>query len=327
MTEKLRWGILATGNIARKFATGLTALDDAEILAVGSRTLESADRFGDQFDIPRRYADYETLANDPDVDAIYIGTPHTFHKENALLCLRHGKAVLCEKPFTINAAEAREVIAAARARNLFLMEAMWTRYLPLVVEMKRMVDDGVIGNVRMITADFGYRAGFNPTSRTFDPALGGGALLDVGIYPLSLASMLLGTPEAMASLAELGETGVDEQAGMVLRYAGGRLAVLHTAIRTSTPHEALIMGTDGWIRIHSPWWVPTAMTITKPGQEPQTVEIPFVGNGYNYEADEVHKCLRRGHTESALMPLDETLTLMETMDTLRAQWGMKYPGE
>ncbi|MEZ4582523.1 MAG: hypothetical protein R3A10_12955 [Caldilineaceae bacterium] len=143
----------------------------------------------------------------------------------------------------------------------------------------------------------------------------------------SLASMLLGTPEAMASLAELGETGVDEQAGMVLRYAGGRLAVLHTAIRTSTPHEALIMGTDGWIRIHSPWWVPTAMTITKPGQEPQTVEIPFVGNGYNYEADEVHKCPRRGHTESALMPLDETLTLMETMDTLRAQWGMKYPGE
>ncbi len=207
------------------------------------------------------------------------------------------------------------------------MEAMWTRYIPLIVELKRLVDAGVIGDIRMITADFGYRAGFDAERRTFNPALGGGALLDVGIYPLSLASMLLGKEDRIASLAELGQTGVDEQSAMILGYPGGQLAVLHTAVRTTSPHEAIIMGTDGWIRIHTPWWVPTAMTIHKPGQDARAVKIPFEGNGYNYEADEVHRCLRSGLLESDVMPLNETLALMETMDAIRAQWGMRYPME
>lgn len=325
MVDTIRWGILATGTIANKFATGLLALDDVEIAAVGSRSQEGAESFGAKFDIPRRYAGYEALAADPDVDAIYIGTPHSFHKENALLCLAHGKAVLCEKPFTINAAEAREVIGFAREKGVFLMEAMWTRYLPLIQEAKRRIEAGEIGELRMITADFGYRAGFNPQSRAFDPALGGGGLLDVGIYPLSLASMLLGKEERIASLAELGETGVDEQAAMILGYPRGELAVLHTGVRTTTVQEAIIMGTDGWLRIHAPWWVPTQMTIKKPGRDPETIEVPFHGNGYNYEAAEVGRCLREGLQESDVMPLDETLALMETMDAIRAQWGMRYP--
>ena len=220
MTDTLRWGILATGSIAHKFATGIAALDDAEIVAVGSRSREGADKFADEFDIPDRHDSYEALAADPDVDAIYIATPHSLHKENMLTCLAAGKAVLCEKPFAINAREAREAIDFARERGIFLMEAMWTRYIPLMVEVRRMVADGMIGDLRMITGDFGYRAGFNAERRTFNPALGGGALLDVGIYPLSLASMLLGKPQRIASMAELGETGVDEQSAMILGYLG-----------------------------------------------------------------------------------------------------------
>lgn len=327
MSEQIRWGILGTGNIARKFAQGLQALEDAALVAVGSRSQESADRFGDQFQVPRRHASYEELVADPEVDVIYIATPHSLHKENMRLCLEAGKAVLCEKPFTINAREAREAIELARTRGLFLMEAMWTRYIPLMVELRRMLADGVIGSVRMITADFGYRARFNPQSRAFDPALGGGGLLDVGVYPISLASMILGTPDRIASLAEIGQTGVDEQAGMVLGYPGGELAVLHTAVRTTTPQEATIMGTDGWIRIHPRWWIPDTMTIHPAGGEPQTIQVPFTGNGYNYEAAEVHRCLRAGLLESEIMPLDETLAIMETMDRIRAQWGMKYPME
>ncbi len=325
--DRIRWGILGTGNIARKFATGLTALDNADLVAVGSRSRAAADAFADQFAIPNRHPSYGDLAADPEVDAIYIATPHSLHEDNMLLCLQAGKAVLCEKPFTINADEAQAAITAARSKRLFLMEAMWTRYLPIMVELRRLIADGAIGEVRMVAADFGYRAGFRPESRTFDPALGGGALLDVGVYPISLASMLLGTPDRIASLAELGQTGIDEQSAMVLGYPGGQMAVLYTAVRTTTPQDATIMGTDGFIRIPSQWWVPKTMTLHAAGKAPQVIDMPFVGNGYNYEAAEVHACLAAGKTESEAMPLDETLAIMQTMDRIRAQWGMKYPME
>ena len=327
MSTKFRWGILGAGGIAKKFSSGVQALADHELIAVGSRTQEKADQFADQFNIPHRHASYEALVADPEVDAIYVATPHPMHKENTLLCLVHGKHVLCEKPFTINAGEAKEIIDAARSRKLFLMEAMWTRFIPAVMEAKRLVDSGAIGEVRMINADFGYRAGFNPASRAFDPALGGGGLLDVGIYPLSLASMFLGRPDRIASLAEIGQTGVDEQSAFVLGYPGGQLATLYTAVRTTTPQEAIIMGTDGMIRIHPPFWIPKKLTLTQPGKGAQEIEIPFEANGYNYEAAEVAACVRAGKLESDVMPLDESLQLMETMDAIRAQWGMKYPME
>jgi predicted dehydrogenase len=329
MTQTLRWGILGTGNIASQFARGLQVLADAELVAVGSRSQTTADAFGDLFGIPagHRHASYEALAADPTVDAVYIGTPHPLHKENMLLCLNAGKAVLDEKPFTINAAEAREAIDLARRKRLFLMEAMWMRFMPLMAEVRRLVADGVIGELRMVTADFGFRGEFDPTHRSFDLALAGGALIDVGIYPLSLAFMLLGRPDRIVSLAEIGQTGVDEQAGIVLGYPQGQLAVLHSAIRTRTPNEATIIGTEGWIYIHPRFWVPTTLTVDRPDQEPETREIPFEGNGYQYEADEVHRCIAAGKTESEIMPLDETLAIMETMDTIRAQWGLKYPME
>lgn len=325
--QTIRWGILGSGNIASKFAQGLSVLDDAELAAVGSRAQESADEFGDRYNIPRRHSSYEALADDPNVDAIYVATPHSFHKENSLLCLRAGKAVLCEKPFTINAAEAEEVIAYARTHGLFLMEAMWSRFLPHMQEVRRLIDDGAIGDVRMVKADFCFRTRFNPAGRLFDPALGGGALLDVGIYPVSLAFWLLGPPAQIASHAQLGETGVDEQAGIVFGYTGGELAVLTTAIRTATPHTALIAGTEGYIAIHHSWWAPSSFTLARRGKKEQHIEPETTGNGYNYEAAEVMDCLRAGRTESDTMSLDESLALMRTLDRIRAQWGLRYPME
>jgi predicted dehydrogenase len=327
MRTKFRWGILGAGAIARKFVTGVKALADHEVVAVGSRQQETADKFANEFAIPHRHAGYDRLVADPEVDAIYVATPHPMHKENTLMALRTGKHVLCEKPFTINAAETQELIAEARQRRLFLMEAMWTRFVPLLVEVRRRIAEGAIGQVRMVSADFGYRSSFRADSRGFDPALGGGALLDVGVYPISLASMLLGTPDRIVGLAELGSTGVDEQSAFVLGYPGGQLAVLSTAIRTTTPQDAVIMGEEGMIRIQPPFWIPKKMTLSVAGKSPQEIEVPYEANGYNYEAAEVANCVRAGKLESDVMPLDESLTIMQTMDAIRAQWGMKYPME
>jgi len=354
----VRWGILSTGKIAHAFAEGLRALPDARLVAVGSRSQEAAERFGRLFDVPHRHGSYEALVQDPDVDVIYIGTPHPFHKENTLLCLEAGKAVLCEKPFALNALEAAEMIRVARARGLFLMEAMWTRFLPAFAKLRALLEEGAIGEVRLLTADFGFRAAFDPESRLFDPALGGGALLDLGIYPLALASAIFGPPERIASQAHLGETGVDEQAAIILGYAGGRQALLSASLRIALPTEAQLMGTRGRIRVHNPIFRPQKLTLYPEGVWPppsvripgrlkrlgyalgldrwgqrlrkrpgKTWHFPLEGNGYNYEAAEVMRCLREGALESPVMPLDETLAIMRTMDAIRAQWGLTYPME
>jgi predicted dehydrogenase len=322
-----RWGILGTGNIAGQFARGLAALDAAALVAVGSRTAAAADAFGERFGVPRRHAGYADLANDSEVDAIYIATPHTLHKENTLLCLEAGKPVLCEKPFAINAGEAEQMIAAARSRGLFLMEAMWTRFLPHIARLRELLAAGTIGEIRQIRADFSFRTEFDPSGRLFDPALGGGGLLDVGVYPVALASMILGPPARTAALADMGATGVDEQAALVFGYPGGRLAVLTCATRTSSPHEALILGDKGYIKIHDAWWKPSALTVAVEGKQPERIEPAAVGNGYNYEAAEVARCVRAGRIESDIMPLDETLAIARTLDAVRAQWGLRYPSE
>ncbi|UCC64997.1 MAG: Gfo/Idh/MocA family oxidoreductase [Anaerolineae bacterium] len=327
MAEEIRWGIIGTGNIARQFARGLAVLPDAELAAVGSRTAAAAGAFAEAFDVPHRHSSYEDLAQDPDVDAVYIATPHPLHRENTLLCLRAGKAVLCEKPFAINAAEAEEMIRLAREKGLLLMEAMWSRFFPAMAKVRELLAAGAIGQVSLLTAEFGFRARFDPSNRLFNPALGGGALLDVGVYTVSLASMVFGSPSRVTGLAHLGSTGVDEQAGIILSYEGGQLAVLATAIRTATPQEAMLMGSDGHIRIHPRWWMPTRLTLSVTGREDEVFELPFTGNGYNYEAAEVMACLRAGKLESEVMLLDETLSIMRTLDQLRAQWGLKYPME
>ena len=322
-----RWGIIGTGNIASQFARGLKVLPDAELVAVGSRSQTSADAFGDEFNVPRRHASYADLAADADIDAVYVATPHGSHMENSLLCLENGKAVLCEKPFAVNAAQAERMIGDARSRGLFLMEAMWTRYFPLMDRVRSLIDEGALGEVRRVHADFGYRKEVDPDAWVFDPHEGGGGLLDVGIYPVSLASMLLGRPETVVAHAHLGETGVDEDAAVILGHPGGRLAVCSTAVRTQTPWEATIMGTEAMLRIHTPWWQPSKMKLIHPDWSSEDIKAPFEGNGYQYEAAEVMRCVRGGELESPLMPLDETLSIMRTLDEVRRQIGLSYPAD
>jgi len=325
-SDTIQWGILGPGSISHQFATGLQSAAGAKLLAVGSRSQAKADAFADKFGAPKRHASYEALAADPDIHVIYIATPHPQHKDAALLCLEHGKAVLCEKPFTVNAKEAEEVIASARAKDLFVMEAMWSRFFPAMAHVRKLIADGAIGEVRMLQADFGFRAGVDPSSRLFNLAMAGGGLLDVGVYPISLASMLFGTPTDIAGVAQIGETGVDEQAAISLKYAGGQLAALTTGVRINTPQEAHILGTDGSIKLHAPWWKAAKITVTAGGKS-EELDLPFEGQGMNYEAEEVGNCLRAGKSESDLLPLDETLSIMRTTDTLRGQWGLKYPME
>ena len=323
----VRWGILGAGSIAKKFSEGVKALPDAQLVAVGSRDQAKADAFADTFAIPHRHASYEALVNDADVDVIYVATPHPFHKEHSLLALNAGKAVLCEKPVTINAHELQEMVDTARAKNLFLLEGHWSRFFPLMGRVRELLKEGAIGEPRLVGCDFGFRTGVNPEGRLFKPALGGGALLDVGCYTVSFASMVLGAPDRVQGMATLGETGVDEQAAMILGYPGGQFALLSTAIRTNTPHTAVINGTDGRITIHGPWWTPTRATVQRSGKGEEVIEMPFESSGFNYEAAHVADCLRQGLTESPVLPLDESLSIMRTLDTLRQQFGLKYPME
>ncbi len=328
MTDTIKWGIIGPGSIARKFATGLQAVEDAELLAVASRSQERADQFGDEFDVARRYTSYEDLAQDADVQAVYVATPHTYHKANTLLCLNNGKHVLCEKPFAVNTAEAQEMVDFAREKNLFLMDAVWTRFFPVMVKLREMLAEGVIGDVMLVQADFGFRMSqVMPEHRLFNPDLAGGALLDVGIYPVQFASMVYGKqPTNITSQVTLGETGVDELSVSVFKYSDYEMATITTAIRLNTPHEARILGSNGMISIPD-WWHPTEMTVNVAGQDAETHVLDIDGNGYNYEAIEVGRCIREGLTESDVMPLDETLAIMGTMDMMRQQWGLTYPVE
>lgn len=328
MADTIRWGILGTGGIAHKFADGLSALPDAELVAVGSRAQNSADAFAEEYGVSHRHATYDALAEDAEVDVVYVSTPHPMHKDNSILCLQAGKAVLCEKPFTINARETEEVIRVAREKKLFLMEAMWTRFLPSFGQVRMWLDEGRIGDIRMVQANFGYRADLNPKGRLFNPELGGGGLLDVGIYTVSLASFIFGEPPAeISGFADIGETGVDEQSVTVFRYPEGNLALLSCAVRTNTPYGAHIFGTEGAITLDHPVWRGAPVTLSVQGEDAITVDPPREGNGYNYEAAAVMTCLRAGELESKVMPLDESLEIMRTLDRIRAQWGLVYPME
>lgn len=325
MATTFRWGILGPGSIAQKFAHCLESIEDAELTAVASRSMARAVAFADEFHVPSRYGSYAELAHDPNIDAIYIATPHTLHREHTILCLEAGKAVLCEKPFTINANQAAEVIRVAKRRGVFLMDAMWTRFLPIYTIVREWLGAGAIGEVRLLQASCGFRRPWKSEDRQVNLLSAGGALLDVGVYPLALASSVFGTPpQRFESISHVGSTGVDEQAGMVLGYGDGRLGIFSCAVRTPMPHDAWICGTKGKIHIPDFWRATRAALL--PDNGTQTFEErPFNANGYEYEAAETMRCVRQGQLESELMPLDETLQIVDTMDRIRAQWGLAYP--
>lgn len=328
MAKKIRWGIIGTGKIAHHFARGLGVLEDAELVAVASRAEESAEKFAAEFDVPHRHVGAEAIVSDRDVDIVYVATPHPMHKDDTIKCLEGGKAVLCEKSFAMNSSEVMQMINCARKKGLFLMEAMWTRFFPAMAKVRELLASGTIGEIRLVEASFCFRCEWKPEDRLLNPALGGGALLDVGVYNIALAQMIYGRgPVHISSQAHIGRTGVDEQSSIILGYENGEMAALTCAVRTSTIHEAVIYGTDGYIRIPHMFWQPDRI-IVKTGQgEKKEIKFNRLGNGYNYEAAEVMQCLRDGKIESPIMPLEASLSIMKTMDQIRRQWNLVYPME
>ncbi|WP_139993307.1 Gfo/Idh/MocA family protein [Paenibacillus paridis] len=325
--QTIKWGILGPGWISSKFAADLAYAEGAELVAVGGRNLEKAESFAKRFNIPRAYGSVEELAQDAEIDIVYVGTLHPIHKENVLALLRAGKAVICEKPFTMNAAEAKEIIDVAREKQVFLMEAMWTRFLPPILKVKEWLAADKIGEVRLVKADFGFDIGWAPESRLLDPALGGGALLDAGIYPVSFASLIYGTaPAKIMSSARLGQTGVDEQFSLLFEYEGGRTAALNGAVQLGMVSDAYIYGTKGYIHVPNFLFGKSA-TLHAKDAEPESFVDDRKAEGYAFEAEEAMKALREGRLESSAIPLDETLAIMNTLDTIRKQWGLRYPAD
>jgi len=322
----IRWGVAGPGGIAERFATAMSMVEGGAIVSVASRSLERADAFADRFGVATRYVDYDALADDADVDIVYVATPHAFHERDTLRFLEAGKHVLCEKPLALNAAQGSRMVAFARERGLFLMEAMWTRFLPAYRTLVALVADGRIGEPRVVEADFGFRMPVLAEHRLFAPGLGGGALLDLGIYPVQLCSLLLGEPDQVVAAGAIGTTGVDEQVAGVLRHPNGALGVVKAAIRTNLTCTARISGTDGAVELPAFMHCPQHLEIVTPSGR-ERIDGSFEGDGLRFQIDEIHQCLAEGRLESAVMPLDESLQIARTLDAMRAQVGVVYPGE
>jgi len=323
----LRWGILATGGIASSFVKDL-AVAGLDVVAVGSRTPESARRFAEKHEVPRAHGSYADLVADPGVDIIYVATPHPGHVDNAILALEAGKHVLVEKPFTINANEARRVTELASAKGLFVLEAMWTRFLPHMKRIHEIIDAGTIGDVRTVIADHNQKLSTDPENRINNPDLGGGALLDLGIYPVSFAVDILGAPTQVLATASRTETGVDRQTAIILEHDDGRQSVLHTALDTRGPNRAAIVGTLGRIEIDAVWYSATSFTVfDATGEVVERYESSVEGNGRQFQAIEAERLIAEGETESALLPPSESVVIMEVLDRVREKIGLVYPGE
>lgn len=314
MATPLRWGIIGTGLIARRFAADLEFTDSGVVSAVGSRSQESADNFGDEFNVPNRHDSYEALVVDPDVDVVYVATPHPMHHANALLALNAGKPVLVEKAFTMTAAEAQDLVDVAREKGLFLMEAMWTRFLPHVIALRELLAKGAVGELVIVMADHGQWFVKDPEFRLFAPELGGGALLDLGVYVVSWASMILGTPDRMTAMVDATFTGVDGQASMIFGYENGAQALLTCTSLARSEIRSSIVGTEARIEIEGDFYAPTSFTLISRDGEAQRFEFAHEGRGLRHQADEVARCISEGLTESPLMPLNETVSIMETME-------------
>jgi dihydrodiol dehydrogenase / D-xylose 1-dehydrogenase (NADP) len=321
------WGIFGTGRMAGDFANALNQVSDAKTLAVASRSQQSADHFADRFDIPCSYSAYHQLLDNPDIDVVYIATPHSSHFEHVMMCLQAGKAVLCEKPFAINAGQAEQMISLATEKKLFLMEAMWTRFVPSVLKLRALLQAGAIGDVQLMLAGGAYMPEYDPDFYLFDKSLGGGILLDAGVYLLSMASMVFGVPEKILAMGTLGETGVDEHDAITLGHSKGELASLFISHRATSAPDMTLMGSKGKIYLHPPIFCPSGITLSQAGKADEVFDFPDSGSGYRFEIMEVNRCLKAGKKQSEAMPLAESLSIMQTMDEVRRQFGLQYPME
>jgi len=321
----LRWGILATGGIAHAFTSDLRTAG-LTVAAVGSRRAETAAEFAATFDIPHAHGSYEELVADPDVDIVYVSTPHSHHRENAVLALEHGKHVLVEKPFTLDADEALVIRDIAAERGLLAMEAMWTRYLPHMVRIRELVADGAVGEVRAVAADHTQSLPTDPAHRINALELGGGALLDLGIYPVSFAWDLLGAPDEVKAVGRLGETGADTEAAISFRHASGAVSSLVTSSRAAGPNRAEVIGTAGRISIDPVWYTPTSFRLHAPdGTVREEFDGSVAGRGMQYQALHAEELIAAGRTDSALLPLEESVAIMACLDEIRAQLDVRYP--
>ncbi len=324
MTEEIRWGVVGPGRIAENLVQDFAVVDGARVSAVASRSIDRAHAFAGRHGIERAYGSYAELLADPDVDVLYVATPHPQHHAIALAAIRAGKALLVEKTFTATTAGAREVVDLARESGVFVMEAMWTRFQPAIVALRDLVADGAIGEVRSVQADLGVAKEYDPADRMFDLALGGGALLDVGVYVASFAQMLLGTPERVVAAGSLFPSGADAEASLLLDYGDGRTATLMASLRTFLPGQARVFGTTGWIDVLPRFHHPTTIVLHRGSAEPETITRPTLGAGYAHELVEVVECLRAGRTESAVMPLADTLAVQALLGDAAEQLGVRH---
>ncbi|MFB9309154.1 putative dehydrogenase [Agromyces hippuratus] len=327
MTERLRWGILATGGIAHAFANDLK-LNGFTVQAVGSRSQESADAFAAEFGIPNAHASYEALVADPEVDVIYVSTPHPMHAAGATLALEAGKHVLVEKAFTVNAAEARALAELAAAKGLLVLEAMWTRYLPHMARIREIIAAGTLGEVRTLIADHTQLLSDDPAHRINALELGGGALLDLGIYPISFAWDLFGAPATTQASATFKSTGADAQVAVVYSYEGGRMASTIAASDVKGPNTAVVLGTEARIEIDHVWYTPTTFrVVAADGTLLEEYRSEVVGRGMQFQAEAVERLVAAGTLTGDLLPIDETVAIMASLDEIRRQIGLVYPGE
>lgn len=325
MKKKFNWGIIGLGHIAHKFAEDLRSLPDARLTAVASRDLERAEDFAKVYDVPNAYGTYKEIIGCPNLDAVYIATTHPSHFANTMMCLEHNIPVLCEKPFAMNGEEARKMIGLANFQKTFLMEALWTRFLPTMEKTLLLIEDGAIGEVRTLKADFGFSAARDPKRRIFNQGLGGGALLDVGIYPVFLSLLLFGKPSSVSAEAAIGPTNVDEDCGMILKFPGQKIALLHASIVTKTNTEAFIYGDKGMIHIHSRWHEPTSLTLHKENGDTEDFFFDYDSHGYKYEIMEVNRQLQANNIQSDKMPWEFTQLLMNVLDDIRMKASIFYP--
>lgn len=327
MSQEFKWGILGTGGIARAFARDLTFLNNHIVAAVGSRTQEKAEEFAIEFPGCTAHGSYEKLVTNPEIDAIYVATPHPMHLTNTILALKAGKPVLCEKPFSINASQARAMVEASIENNVALLDAMWMRFLPHIHQVRKIITSGVLGDIISVTADHGQRLADQGIARLVEPSLAGGALLDLGIYPVSFAHMVLGVPEKVQASAVMTDKGVDASTSILFTYASGAQAILTTTMIAQTPCRAVVSGVNGWLEIDRTFYNPTTMRVHL--YDGTTTEYPsnYQGHGLREQAIEFANIVRTGKFESEYLTHKHTLEIMELMDLIRDKIGLKYPGE
>lgn len=330
MQRIIKWGILGCGRIARKFASDFQFVQDAQLVAAGSRSQQSADEFAKDFPVKFTHNSYEALAANSEVDVIYIATPHNLHYENAMLCLQHNKAVLCEKPFAINIAQTKEMIRLAKEKNVFLMEALWTKFLPHYNKVQELIKQGKAGDIKSMLVNFGFKPVPPVPARLFDAVLGGGTIMDIGIYNVFIALSILGKPDAIEASMTPASTGVDEQCAVLFKYKNGALAQLFSTFSSNLATEADINGAQGRIRLATRFYAPDTTIEYYPDKTDSKQIISFEkesGSGYQYEARHVNECLQKGLTESPIMSHADTLLLMETLDEIRQKAGVVYAAD